>query len=92
MMFGATTVATPAAAPILSTLLLLIVLSVVFPTLCRSFAFFLGIESPFSRSVGLNLKNPLLFVMTLPWTVVIKLSILVQLPGKGDQFERRGPC
>jgi hypothetical protein len=63
---GATTVAAPAAAPILSTVLLLIVPSVFFPTLCRSFAFFLGIESPFSRSVGLNPKNPLLVVMTLP--------------------------
>jgi hypothetical protein len=47
---GATTEAAPAAAPILSTLLLLIV-----PSVFWSFAFFLGIESPFSRSVGLNL-------------------------------------
>ena len=56
-MVGATTVAAPAAAPILSTVLLLIVPSVFSPTLCRSFAFFLGIESPFSRSVGLSLKS-----------------------------------
>jgi hypothetical protein len=47
MMFGAKTVAAPAAAPILSTLLLLIVLSVFSPTPCRFFAFFLGIEISF---------------------------------------------
>jgi hypothetical protein len=55
-MFGANTVAAPAAAPILSTLLLLIVLSVFFPTPCRFLPFFLGIVSPFSR-LGFGLKS-----------------------------------
>jgi hypothetical protein len=65
MMFGANTVAAPAAAPILSTLLLLIVPSVFFPTPCRFPAFFLGIVSPFSR-LGFGLKSkPLLVVFDL---------------------------
>jgi hypothetical protein len=54
-MFGANTVAAPAAAPILSTLLLLIVPLFSFPTPCRFLAFFLGIVSPFSR-LGLASK------------------------------------
>jgi hypothetical protein len=61
MMLGAKTVTAPAAAPILSTLLLLIVLSVFFPTPCRFFALFLGIEISFQPfGFGLNLKSPLL--------------------------------
>jgi hypothetical protein len=65
MIFGAKTVAAPAAAPILSTLLLLIVPSVFFAILCRFFAFFLGIEISFQPfGFGLKSKNPLLVVMS----------------------------
>jgi hypothetical protein len=56
MMFGAKTVAAPAAAPIFSTFLLLIVPSVFFPTPCRFFAFFLGIEISF-QPFGFGLKS-----------------------------------
>jgi hypothetical protein len=58
MMLGAKTVAAPAAAPILSTVLLLTVLSVLFPTPCRFFAFFLGIEISFQPfGFGLQIKT-----------------------------------
>jgi hypothetical protein len=63
-MFGAKTLAAPAAAPILSTLLLLIVPSVFSPIPCRFFAFFLGIEISF-QPFGLASKTiPKLLVKT----------------------------
>src|SRR5262249_3800114 len=91
MMFGANTVAAPAAAPILSTLLLLIVPSVFFSILCRFFAFFLGIESPFSRLGLASNQKPLLVVMT--FTRRVELCSLTNpdpTSPQGDQFERRG--
>jgi hypothetical protein len=90
MMFGANTVAAPAAAPILRTLLLLIVPSVFFSILCRFFAFCLGIESPFSRLGLASNQKPLLVVMTLlEERSYVASRMLIQLPHKGDQFERR---
>src|ERR1051325_7111485 len=90
-MFGAKTVAAPAAAPILSTFLLLIVPLLFSPTPCRFFAFFLGIESPFSR-LGLA-SNPESLAVVMTFT---RRGVAIQLPNpdltsrQSDQFERRG--
>jgi hypothetical protein len=91
MMLGAKTVTAPAAAPTLSTVLLLTVPSVFFPTPCRFFAFFLGIEISF-QPFGFGRKSKSLdVVVTFTRRVSLWSSrILIQLPHKGDQFERRG--
>jgi hypothetical protein len=86
--FGAKTVAAPAAAPTLSTFLLLIVPSVFFPTPCL-LAFFLGIEISFQPFGVASTKKSFAF---LSYDRDPKLPVLVQLFGKDDQFVWRGLC
>src|SRR5688572_7829109 len=86
---GAKTPAAPAAAPILSTLRLLIVPSIFSSISGRSFACVLGIESPFSRFGVASIEK---VVCCLSYDRDPKLPVLVQLLGKDDQFDRRGLC
>jgi hypothetical protein len=85
-MFGANTVAAPAAAPILSTFLLLIVPSVFF----RSFAFFLGIEVSFQPFGWPLTKESFAGGYDLTLDRAMKLSILGPTSRKGYKFEGEG--
>jgi hypothetical protein len=88
-MLGANTVAAPAAAPTLSTVLLLTVLLVFSSISRRLFAFFLGIEISFQPFGVASTKKSFAF---LSYDRDPKLPVLVQLFGKDDQFVWRGLC